>query len=107
MSQAVTKGPAKPAPSPALHAANGDDGDDAARRLIAAAGPLLGKDTPQNFAELLFARTAPEDLLRYEPRDLARLAQAAWEFLSERKPDTVKMRFGSPPGGGRLDDVSV
>ncbi|HEU5276071.1 MAG TPA: NAD-glutamate dehydrogenase, partial [Xanthobacteraceae bacterium] len=107
MSQAITRGPAKPESRPALLAGNGDGGDDAARRLIAAAGPMLGKDTPPSFVELIFSRTAPEDLLRYEPRGLARLAQAAWEFLSERKPDTVKMRFGSPPGGGRLDEVSV
>ena len=107
MSEAMTKGPAKPESRPSLLAGNGDGGDDAARRLIAAAGPMTAKDTPPNFVELLFSRTAPEDLLRYAPRDLARLAQTAFEFLSERKPDTVKMRFGSPPGGGRLDEVSV
>ena len=42
-----------------------DDGGDKARGLIAAAGALLPARIPANFAELLFARTAPEDLLAY------------------------------------------
>src|SRR5882724_5624386 len=85
-----------------------DDGGDArARRVIAAAGPLLADGTPANFAELLLARAAPEDLLTNTARDLALLAQDAWGFLADRKPGNVKLRLQSPLGGDRLGDISV
>jgi glutamate dehydrogenase len=60
--------------------------DGQARRLIAAAGALLTGGAPKNFAELLFGRAAPEDLIHYEADELARLAQSSWAFLAERKP---------------------
>ena len=90
-----------------LQAATGDDGADKARRLIAAAGALLGAETPANFADLLFARTAPEDLLAYTARDLAQLAHDAWTFLAERKPGNLKIRLQSPLDSDRLGDISV
>src|SRR6202011_3528266 len=40
----------------------------------------------------------PEDLTRYEPRELAALAEEAWAFLKERKPGTPKVRLESRPG---------
>jgi glutamate dehydrogenase len=82
-----------------------DDGGDQARGLIAAAGALLPAKIPASFAELLFGRTASEDLLACSAADLARLAQGAWEFLAERQPGSPKMRVQSP--GDRLGDISV
>jgi glutamate dehydrogenase len=84
----------------------GDDSDKA-RGLIAAAGALLPAAIPASFADLLFARTAPEDLLAYSAADLARLAQDAWEFLAERPPGSPKMRLQSPRDGDRLGAISV
>src|SRR5262245_53775087 len=85
----------------------GDDGGDKARSLIAAARDLLPADIPANFAELLFDRTAPEDLLACSAADLARLAQEAWQFLAERQPGSPKVRVGSPRDGDRLGGISV
>jgi len=84
-----------------------DDGGDQARNLIAAAGALLPAGTPANLAELLFARTAPEDLLAYSAADLAKLAHDAWAFLAERQPGSPKMRLVSPQDGDRLGGMSV
>ena len=84
-----------------------DDSGDKARQLIAAAGPLLGDGAPPDFAERLFGRVAPEDLVAYEASDLARLARNAWTFLAERKPGTVKIRLTPPFDSNRLDAISV
>ncbi len=84
-----------------------EDGGDRARRLIVEAGPLLGPGTPPDFAERLFGRVAPEDLLVYSARDLARLVQDAWALLAERQPGTPKIRLQAPPGGDRLADIAV
>jgi glutamate dehydrogenase len=73
----------------------------AARRLIEKAGTIvtgLYGDMPESFAAQLFARAAPEDLTRYEPRELAALAEEAWAFLKERRPGASKVRFESRPG---------
>jgi glutamate dehydrogenase len=73
----------------------------AARRLIEQAGTIvtgLYGDMPESFTAQLFARAAPEDLTRYEPRELAALAEEAWAFLKERKPGTPKVRLESRPG---------
>src|ERR1700757_3837179 len=73
----------------------------AARRLIEQAGTIvtgLYGDMPESFTAQLFARAAPEDLTRYEPRELAALAEEAWAFLKERKPGSAKGRFQSRPG---------
>jgi glutamate dehydrogenase len=73
----------------------------AARRLIEQAGTIvtgLYGDMPESFAAQLFARAAPEDLVRYEPRELAALAEEAWAFLKEHRPGAAKIRFESRPG---------
>src|SRR6202047_319647 len=73
----------------------------AARRLIEQAGTIvtgLYGDMPESCTAQLFARAAPEDLTRYEPRELAALAEEAWCFLKERKPGTPKVRLESRPG---------
>ena len=84
-----------------------DDGGARARGLIAAAGALLAAGTPPDFAERLFARAAPEDLLAYTARDLAGLAQDAWALLAERQPGNVKLRLQAPHDGDRVGDISV
>src|SRR5882757_1736566 len=81
--------------------------DGQARRLVAAAGAQLTGGAPKNFAELLFGRAAPEDLVHYEADELARLAQSSWEFLAERKPGAFRLRMEQPAGDGRLGSVSV
>ncbi len=68
---------------------------------------LLG-DVPAVFATVLFARTAPEDLLAYSAEELAQLARDAWAFLAVRKPGVPKIRFTSPASDGdRLKSISV
>src|SRR5262249_14228486 len=85
-----------------------EGGDDKARALIAAATPLMAGGAPASFVTTLFGRTAPEDLVAYEPRDLANLAQDAWEFLAERQPGTVKMRLAAAASEtDRLGAISV
>jgi glutamate dehydrogenase len=85
----------------------------AAAALIAAAAPLLGgkqDSPPKEFVTALFGHAVPEDLLRYEARDVAAAAEAAWSFLATRKPGTTKVRC-SPPiaigAGEQLTHVSV
>jgi len=93
---------------PARVAGLGPASDDGARALIQAAGPLIGGSAPKNFVDLLLGRAAPEDLLAYQARDLARLAQDAWAFLGERRPGTAKVRIVSPvDDGDRLNAISV
>ncbi len=80
----------------------------AARALLDTSSTLLG-DVPATFAAVLFARTAPEDLLVYSADELAKLARDAWAFLAVRKPGEPKIRFTSPPAsdGDRLKSISV
>src|ERR1044071_2939532 len=91
----------------------GSDEERAARRLIEQAGPILKGlrgDMPESFAPLMFAGVSPEDLVRYEARELADLAEAAWLFLAERKPGAPKIRFESrpgPTGAERIKTVSI
>jgi len=83
------------------------------RRLIQQAGTILTGlhgDMPESFATQLFARGAPEDLVRYEARDLATLAEDAWRFLKQRRPGTPKVRCdarGGPPGAERIKAISI
>jgi glutamate dehydrogenase len=85
----------------------------AARRLTEQAGTiLLGRrgDLPESFPAQLFARAAPEDVLRYEPREVAALAEDAWQFLKERAPATTKVRLrspASPSGTERTKTLSI
>ena len=64
-------------------------------------------DAPVDFAIRLFAGAAAEDLLRYQPQELAELAAATWRFLAERAPRTAKIRVSNPDDGPRLENVSV
>ena len=52
----------------------GSDEERAEAALIAAAGQLLGdshREIPADFVAEIFAHAVPEDLLRYDPRQLA------------------------------------
>jgi glutamate dehydrogenase len=56
----------------------------------------------------LFAHAPPEDLLRYDPAQLAALAEDAWSFLAVRKSGAPKIRFEGPataPAQRRSDSV--
>ena len=85
----------------------------AARRLIERAATILTGlhgDMPESFAAQMFARAAPEDLARYEPREIAALAEEAWLFLEARSPGTAKIRMQSrngPIGSERIRTVSI
>ena len=77
----------------------GTDEERAAQALIAAAGKLLAathREAPEGFVAALFSRAVPEDLMRYDARELAELAAAAWSFLADRKPGVPKVRLDSP-----------
>src|SRR5262245_6165686 len=97
----------------AVPALIGTEEERAGRRLIEQMSTILTglrDDMPDGFAEALFAHAAPEDLLAYEPRELAALAEEAWSFLSDRKPGAPKIRFESragPLGAERIKAVSV
>ena len=77
----------------------GTDQERASDLLIAAAEALLAGQNPaipKDFVSSLFGRAAPEDLIRYDGRELAALAQAAWDFLSVRQPEVPKVRIVAP-----------
>src|SRR6266568_8443164 len=83
-----------------------------ARARIGAAAKLLRdskSDMPDGFVALIFGRTAPEDLVRYDAGELAALARAASAFVAKRQPGSPKIRFESPDAslGDRLKTVSV
>ena len=80
--------------------------------LIATARALLDAkkaQIPAAFVDGLFARAVPEDLVRYDAREVAALAEAAWSFLGERKAGAPKIRLEPPatPAGDRLKHIEV
>src|SRR2546426_4470281 len=85
----------------------------AGRRLIEQASTVLTGlrgDLPERFAEKLFGRAAPEDLVRYDAREMAALAEDAWAFLKERRRGAAKIRCESrtgPAGSEALKRISV
>jgi glutamate dehydrogenase len=91
----------------------GSEEERAAHRLIDQANAALkdrGGELANGFVARLFAHAAPEDLVGYEPAELAALAEQAWQFLQTRKPGSPKIRFATPetpPGGARLKGISI
>jgi glutamate dehydrogenase len=72
----------------------GSEEEGAARALIAQAAATLSErrnDVPATFIAQLFARTVPEDVVRFAASDLAALAERAWDFLRERPPGAPKI----------------
>src|SRR5262249_31530583 len=81
----------------------GTDEERAEAALIAAAGNILRSDNrevPEDFIAALFAHAVPEDLMRYDPRQLAELAAKAWSLLAVRKPGVPKIRLDTPDAAG-------
>ena len=77
-----------------------------AEHMIALVDDLIGQE---EFAATLFGGVAPEDVARYEPRELAAFAAAAWAFLAERRAGEPKIRITNPPplGGDRHKTISI
>jgi glutamate dehydrogenase len=70
----------------------------------------LRDDVTAGFAACLFGRAPAEDLLGYEARELAALAEDAWALLSDRKPGAPKIRFDSragPMAAEHIKSVSI
>src|SRR5262249_12174099 len=89
----------------------GGQDDGVAALLIAVAEAVLGSASsplPKSFVTGLFARAVPEDVVRYNAREVADLAESAWAFMAERQPGAPKVRFEQPTTTGeRLKTVSV
>ena len=89
----------------------GSEDERSAQALTAAANRLIGNGGAAlpGFVGLLFARTAPEDLIGYTPDELVTLACDASEFLATRRRGEPKIRFESPSAaaGKRLSSISV
>src|SRR5437868_10899308 len=84
------------------------DEERAAHRLIEQASTVLTGlrgDLPEHFAVKLFGRAAAEDLIRYDAREIAALAEDAWAFLKERRRDTPKIRCESRTGPAGTDGL--
>jgi len=75
------------------------DEERATQALIAAACQVLDgeqRGVPEDFVAGLFERAVPEDLMRYDPREVAALAADAWALLAHRKPSTPNIRLALP-----------
>ena len=86
--------------------------DAAAQALLDNADQLLTGQhagAPADFATRMFAGAAPEDVLRYQPAELAEIAAGTWQFLGVRGPRTSSMRIITPAAtsGPRLTHVSI
>jgi glutamate dehydrogenase len=98
--------------SMAADTAPGTDEGRAAQGLIEQAEALVSQcrqGIPPGFVAELFGRTASEDLVRYQPDELALLAEQAFALLAVRQPETPAIRLYSPAADatGRLKQVSV
>jgi len=91
----------------------GTEEERAALRLIEKAGQdfdARAQDRGKGFLVRLFGTAAPEDLVGYEPYELATLGAQAWEFFATRRPGVAKIRFYTPDSAGphtRLNAISV
>src|SRR5262249_38889626 len=90
----------------------GNEEDGVAALVIATAAALLESErsgVPKAFVDALFSQAVPEDVVRYDARELATLAKSAWAFLAKRKSGAPKIRFENPAEGvgERLRHISV
>ncbi|HEY2184940.1 MAG TPA: NAD-glutamate dehydrogenase, partial [Xanthobacteraceae bacterium] len=100
-SEAVSAGP------------SGGDELSGEEALIAAAAQLLRSEKPEipdDFVACLFSQAVPEDLMQFDPRQLAALAANAWTLLAVRDPGAPRIRFESPtlmlgPGHPRSNSI--
>src|SRR6202051_2680742 len=77
---------------------NVDDGNGQA--LIAAAATGLAQrshDTPATFLAELLGSAMPGDLQRYEPDELAAIAERSWSLFAVRKAGAPKISFERGP----------
>src|SRR6516165_220460 len=77
--------------------------------LVGAAAAVLGarrRDIPGDFVLELFARTAPDDLERCNPEQLAGIAEQSWSFLLQRPPAVPKIAFTPSPSGIAVLDIA-
>ncbi len=86
--------------------------ETAARALLNEADTALSKRRPDiapAFVARLYGRTVPEDVVHYGAADLAELAERAWDFLTDRKPGSPKIRCETVrlPGAGEPRALSV
>jgi len=81
--------------------------DDSDRHALAV--DLLSDTTPTEFAETLFRRSAREDLARYAPADLERLATAALAHVAKPRPAGPDIRLADYEflTDGRANEVTV
>jgi glutamate dehydrogenase len=90
--------------------ANGDE-RHATGALIAAAERHVHSEhpeIPEDFVAALFGRAVAEDLMHYDPRQLAALAVSAWSLLAARKTGSPLFRLeglAAPPGSERAESV--
>src|SRR5262249_20152314 len=90
----------------------GNEEDGVAARVIATPAALPRSErsgVPKAFVDALFSQAVPEDVVRYDARELATLAESAWAFLAKRKSGAPKIRFENPADGAgeRLRQISV
>ncbi|MGE3995845.1 MAG: NAD-glutamate dehydrogenase, partial [Variibacter sp.] len=92
----------------------GGDDERAARQVIAQSEIILSAnlgDIPKDFSARLFAHAAPEDLLRYDAREIAALAEQAWALLMRpRAAGRTTVSFENPSevkDGRQLGTISV
>jgi glutamate dehydrogenase len=79
----------------------GTDEERSAALLVAVAEALLTSQkqgVPRDFITGLFGRAAPEDLIRYDGREIVAMAESAWAFLAKRAPGSSKIRVASLSG---------
>ena len=88
------------------------EAERAGRGLIEQASTALAKrrrDIPATFIAQLYARSVPEDMVRYGAEDIAALAERAYDFIAEREPGRPKIRCETIPlsASGNRKAISV
>ena len=74
--------------------------ETAARTVIDQASLALSgrrNDIPPFFVKQLYGRVVPDDVARYGASDLGRLAERAFDYLTQRPPGTSKVRCETVP----------
>src|SRR5262249_9644651 len=95
----------------AMEQQGGREEEQVAALLVAMAGTLLespGTGAAKAFAEAVCGLSVSEDVVRYDAREVAMLAEAAWGFLAERKAGAPKIRLETPAAAGEhLRSIAV
>ena len=89
------------------------DDEHVADQLVNRAASTLDREgggVRAAFLKHLFAHAAPEDLVDYQPAELASLAASAYEFILSRVPGESAIRVydpDTPRDGDRVKSISV